>query len=129
MFPLTRGTEDKCLGDAGQGSASQLLRPASGPPPDFVNNVLLKTAKEPGREARPCHPHSSFPQGIVEEDASAPLHSSHKPAEPRAPLPRTSSFLSSDSRALRSSSFRMIALSSAILSWKRRASFSSNCCS
>lgn len=41
----------------------------------------------------------------------------------------TSSFLSSDSSAFRSSSFRMMPLSSAIFSWKRRASFSSNCCS
>lgn len=60
--------------------------------------------------------------------ATSPQH----PAEPqprRPPTALTSSFLSSDSRAFRSSSFRMIALSSAILSWKRRASFSSNCCS
>ena len=48
---------------------------------------------------------------------------------PRPPAALTSSFLSSDSKAFRSSSFRMMALSSAILSWKRRASFSSNCCS
>ena len=58
-----------------------------------------------------------------------PLHGRHRPTEFRGPRPPTSSFRSSDSRALRSSSFRMIALSSAILSWKRRASFSSNCCS
>ena len=58
-----------------------------------------------------------------------PPHGRHRPTEFRGLRPPTSSFRSSDSRALRSSSFRMIALSSAILSWKRRASFSSNCCS
>lgn len=84
------------------------------------NKVLLET---------PCHHHSSFPRETLEVDAPAPPPRQTQAHRIQSPRPPTSSFRSSDSRALRSSSFRMIALSSAILSWKRRASFSSNCCS
>lgn len=106
--------------------------PYLAPPPGFVHKVLLKRLR--GLQASPAlGTITPFHKGILEVGASAlpPRPQTHRIQIPRAPapLPLTSSFLSSDSKAFRSSSFRMIALSSAILSWKRRASFSSNCCS
>lgn len=100
------------------------------PQPGFVHKALLKQLRglyassvlgtiTPFRKERgqaPCPPKQ--PQTHVTQIPRGP-----------APLPLTSSFLSSESKAFRSSSFRTIALNSAILSWKRRASFSSNCCS